>query len=316
MQLWLSRYANFVVFFTILLIFSGGMLTSLDAGMTVPDWPTTFGYNMFAFPLERWTGPHFPEHLHRLVASVLGVLATVLAVWVWMVERRRWVRYLGLSIFLLALIQGLMGGFRVTEDSKLLAILHGCLAQMFLCFTVWVALALSPKWDAIPAGSVPQPWLNSFKRWSWVLLWVVLIQLILGAIMRHLKAGLAIPTFPLTPQGTFFPVVHNGMVHLHFTHRFWAIIVTAVIVIVAIKAFRTPGARVRQFVAPAVWLLILLLIQLLLGAGIIWLARAPIPTSLHVVNGALILVLSFVLAIRASYLASKPADGRHPVTHE
>lgn len=307
-QPWLSRFAYFVVAFTLALIFIGGMVTSLDAGMTVPDWPTTFGYNMFAFPISRWVGLVFWEHSHRVVASILGILTTVLAVWIWLAESRRWLKGLGASAFVLVVIQGLMGGFRVTADSRVLAILHGCLAQVFLCLLVWIALALGSGWQR-PAQEVSVRRLLKVRRWAWILTGAVFLQLLLGAIMRHLKAGLAIATFP--PYGSFFPVIHNPLVDLHLTHRLWAIAVSLIVIVVAAKVLRGPTRAVWQFVAPVLWLLLLVGIQILFGASIIWLARAPIPTSLHVLNGAIILALSFALAIRSSYFVSRSRHEPH-----
>jgi len=303
-NLWLSRFAKFVVLFTLALIFVGGMVTTLKAGMSVPDWPTTFGYNMFAFPISLWTGPAFWEHSHRIVATLLGVWTVVLAVWVWAAEPRRWLRVLAAIALVVVIIQGLMGGLRVTEDSRALAILHGCLAQTFLCLLVWIALALSPRWQLpVQTGTAPKR-LRSWKRWAWGLTLVVFIQLILGALMRHLDAGLAIPTFPLMPDGSFFPSVHTREVHLHFTHRLWAVAVLLASLVLGWKVLR-PGANAdRRLRNPTLWLLALVALQIYFGISVILLARAPIPTSLHVINGALILMISFTLAIRTSYFSS------------
>jgi len=317
-NLWLSRFAKFVVLFTLALIFVGSMVTTLGAGMSVPDWPTTFGYNMFAFPISRWTGPFFWEHVHRVVASLLGMLTVILTVWVWFADQRRWLRVLVITALLAVIIQGLMGGFRVTEDNRFLAIVHGCLAQAFLCQMVWIALALSPKWHPLAENGVSPGRLRSWKRWAWGLTAVIFIQLILGATMRHLDAGLAIPTFPLMPDGSLLPSVHTREIHLNFTHRVWAIVVTAVVIILAWKIFRPGGGRAdRRIANPALWLLVLVGLQIYFGISVILLARAPIPTSLHVINGALILMISFTLAIRTTYFSSLlPASGASHAAHE
>ncbi|MEI6350580.1 MAG: COX15/CtaA family protein, partial [Verrucomicrobiota bacterium] len=200
---WISRLAKFAVIVTFSLIYLGGMVTSLNAGLSVPDWPTSFGYNMFTFPVSKWEGGIWWEHSHRLVASFLGLVITVLAVWIWRVDSRRWVRGLGLGAFVLVVVQGILGGLRVTEISTVLAIIHGCIAQAFLCVLILLALALSPAWERPPTESKVSYSAKRLVPWGWVLTGAVFIQLILGAIMRHLHAGLAIPTFPLTPSGSW-----------------------------------------------------------------------------------------------------------------
>src|SRR3954466_4754260 len=106
---WLNRYAWVTVAATLFLICSGGMVTSKGVGLAVPDWPTTFGYNMFVFPVSRWIGGIFFEHIHRLIASVVGLLTIVLAVWLWRSETRRWLRMLGLVAVGAVLLQGILG---------------------------------------------------------------------------------------------------------------------------------------------------------------------------------------------------------------
>jgi cytochrome c oxidase assembly protein subunit 15 len=294
-NLWLSRFAKLAVFGTVCLIFLGGMVTSLGAGLSVPDWPTSFGYNMFAFPIARWKGPIFWEHSHRLVASGIGMITVALAVWVWLAEKRPWVKRLALGALFLVCVQGLMGGLRVTKLSIVLAIIHGCTAQAFLCVLTLLALALSPAWNR--PSTANGEGVASTKTTAWVLFGAVYLQLILGAIMRHWGAGLAIPTFPLTPEGTLFPTVHNAMIDIHFAHRAWAFVVALLAVGVVARAL---GSREASLQRPALLLGLLILIQITLGASIIWLQRAPIPTSLHVVNGAGVLVTTFLIAVRAT----------------
>ncbi len=308
---WLSCYAKVVVAATFFLILIGGMVTTVDAGMSVPDWPTTFGHNMFTFPFEKWVGPVFWEHSHRIVASAIGLLTTILAVWLFLEDRRRWVKVTGLAAFLLVVLQGIMGGLRVTEKSIVLAILHGCLAQAFLCILVLLALAVSPVWNEPAPAKVPGERLRSWKRWGWALVIVVYLQLVFGAIMRHLKAGLAIPTFPLTPEGTFFPTVHSMAIDIHFTHRLWALVVTGVALVLAFKIFRWANGAPR-FVGPVFAIVLLLLVQIALGALVIFSSRASIPTTLHVINGAAILVLSLVVTVRASHYASRASSTSQP----
>ena len=309
-NIWLSRFSKFIVAFTFGLIFLGGMVTSMNAGLAVPDWPTSFGYNMFTFPISRWVDDVFWEHSHRLVASALGFLIIIQTVWVWRVEKRGWVKWLAVAALLLVIAQGIMGGLRVTKLSIGLAMVHGCTAQMFLCLVTLIAVVLSPAWGRpAPAGVVGRSdaWQN-FKKYAWLFTGAVYAQLILGAIMRHLGAGLAIPTFPLMPDGSWYPKVHNAMVDIHFGHRMWAIPVTILCIIVVVKAWRIAAGNV-QVTRPALLLSGLIIIQISLGASIIWLQRAPIPTSLHVMNGAAILVTSFILSVKAARFASLAGGG-------
>src|SRR5947207_2613273 len=99
---------------TLLLICSGGMVTSKGVGLAVPDWPTTFGYNMFLFPVSKWVGGILFEHTHRLMGSIVGFLTIILAMWLWLSENRQWVRNLGVIALAGVILQGILGGLRVT----------------------------------------------------------------------------------------------------------------------------------------------------------------------------------------------------------
>src|ERR1700749_742983 len=111
---WLHRFAWFTSIATLLPICSGGLVESKGVGFAVPDWPTTFGYNMFLFPVSKWVGGIFFEHTHRLIASTVGFLTIILAIWLWRSEIRRWVRNLGLVALVGVILQGILGGLRVT----------------------------------------------------------------------------------------------------------------------------------------------------------------------------------------------------------
>src|SRR5204862_7211342 len=105
---WLHRFAFLTAIATLFLICSGGMVTSKGVGLAVPDWPTTFGYNMFLFPVSRWVGGILFEHTHRLIASSVGFLTIILAVWLWFSEPRRWVRMLGVTAVGAVIFQGVL----------------------------------------------------------------------------------------------------------------------------------------------------------------------------------------------------------------
>src|ERR1700746_860651 len=109
----LHRFAKFVAGCTVLLVLAGSLVTSTASGLSVPDWPTTYGWNMFAFPPSKWVGGILYEHGHRLIASGVGFLTVVLAAWLWFQEKRRWVRWLGVAALGTVLAQGLLGGLTV-----------------------------------------------------------------------------------------------------------------------------------------------------------------------------------------------------------
>src|SRR6478672_12308722 len=150
---WLHRYAVLTALSTVVLIGIGGLVTSHGAGMAVPDWPTSYGYNMFLFPISQWVGGIFYEHTHRLVASGVGFLTTILAVWLWMKEERRWLRWLGVFAWLAVCVQGVLGGLRVTLYKQELGIFHATLAQLFLASTCAIAFFLSQTWQNLALNS-------------------------------------------------------------------------------------------------------------------------------------------------------------------
>src|SRR3954464_13629346 len=109
----LHRYAKVVCASTVILIVAGGLVTSTGSGLSVPDWPTSYGWNMFTFPMRHMVGGIFYEHGHRLIASTVGFLTIIRAAWTWRVEPRRWVRMLGLSALGAVILQGVLGGITV-----------------------------------------------------------------------------------------------------------------------------------------------------------------------------------------------------------
>src|SRR6187549_4066935 len=143
----LHLYALLVAVSTAILIFAGGLVTSTGSGLSVPDWPNTYGWFMFSFPLDKMVGGIFYEHAHRLIASTVGFLIVVLAVWLWRAEPRRWVRTLGFIALAAVITQGLLGGLTVLfylPDP--ISIAHASLAQIVFCLTITIAVATSPGW--------------------------------------------------------------------------------------------------------------------------------------------------------------------------
>src|SRR5436305_5927153 len=146
---WLNRFAWLTFVATLFLICSGGMVTSKNVGLAVPDWPTTFGYNMFLFPVSKWVGGILFEHTHRLIASAVGFLTIILASWLWSSESRRWVRNLGLVALAGVILQGILGGLRVTMLRDEIGIFHACVAQAFLALLVVTGRETTNLWRSL-----------------------------------------------------------------------------------------------------------------------------------------------------------------------
>ncbi len=304
-MVWLHRYTRLLVAATLLLLVAGGMVTSTGSGLAVPDWPTTYGQNMFTFPFARMVGGIFYEHGHRLIASAVGLLTIGLVVWLWRVETRRWVRRLGIIALGAVVLQGVLGGITVLyflPDG--VSISHAGLAQIFFCLTVSLALFTSPSWRMPSTPPVDDPRL---RHRMLILTAVVYGQILLGATMRHTGAGLAIPDFPLS-FGRLLPPVWTSAIAVHFAHRAGALVVTAGVIAMVGYIWSRHGNR-RELVRPA-WLLVLAVaLQVSLGALVVLTGKQPIVNTLHLATGALVLATSLVLTLRsfrsaASHLSS------------
>jgi heme a synthase len=293
---------------TFLLIGLGGLVTSHEAGMSVPDWPTSYGYNMFALPIKFWTGGAFFEHTHRLLASVVGLLMTILAVWLWLKDPRKWLTWLGVAAFLLVIAQGILGGLRVKWQLDYLGIPHGAVAQAFLVLTCAIALFTSRWWQNSSAEkqiSVPRG-LRSHVLYVTIL---IFIQLLIAATMRHQHAGLAISDFPLA-HGKIWPdtsaeaIAHYNaqrveinninpitafQVELQMIHRLVAYAIFLGTAAAAMLARKKLGGRdwLTKF---AFFWLVLLALQIILGAATIWWNKAADIATGHVTVGALALL--------------------------
>ncbi|MEY2526827.1 MAG: heme a synthase, partial [Verrucomicrobiota bacterium] len=152
--MWLNRFAWLLCVATVFLVCSGGMVTSKGVGLAVPDWPTTFGYNMFLFPVSQWVGGIFFEHTHRLIASAVGFMTIILTLWLRFTEERRWVRNLGYLALVAVILQGVLGGLRVTMLKDEIGIFHACLAQAFLGLLVVIALVTTRFWRSLASVDV------------------------------------------------------------------------------------------------------------------------------------------------------------------
>lgn len=298
--------------------------------MSVPDWPNSYGYNMFLFPPRLWVGGIFYEHTHRLMGMVVGMLSIALAGWAWRVQIGRligtvgkessqttvFIRYLCLAVLIGVILQGLLGGLRVRLVNLNLAIIHACFAQAFFCLAAYTVLVTSRWWQSAPnlSGSIGG---SGMIALAVALVLAVYLQLIVGATMRHEDAGLAIPDFPLAYGKVLPPTGAAGLAHanhlrawelnldpvtlgqvwLHFAHRAGALVVLllgAATAVRIIRRFPNPAILI-----PSLLLALLLLAQIALGVATVLLRKPADVASAHVAVGALVLVCSFVIMVRA-----------------
>jgi len=305
----LRLYTRFVALSTAVLIFAGGLVTSTGSGLSVPDWPNTYGWSMFTFPLEKMVGGIRYEHSHRLIASTVGFLILVLSVWLWRAEPRRWVRRLGYLALAAVVTQGILGGITVLwylPDP--ISIAHASLAQIVFCLTTAIALFTSRGWSQRGSSA---PLADAVLRKLAVVstAWIY-VQILMGATMRHTDAGLAIPDFPLA-FGHILPPHWDPKIAIHFAHRVGAVVATVMILATTGHVFYHHRRR-GELARPAMLLLALLASQITLGAYTVLTARHYIINSLHVVNGACVLVTSLVLTLRAhrAHFAPAPLGGQ------
>ncbi len=290
----LHRFAQLVVASTVFLILAGSLVTSTGSGLAVPDWPTTYGWNMFTFPPSKWVGGIFYEHGHRLIASTVGVLTIVLAAWLWRVETRGWLRRLGLVALAAVIVQGVLGGITVLYFLPTpVSTAHAGLAEVFFCLTVAIALFTSSGWKN-SSRPVDDPLLRRMATATTVLVYA---QIIAGAAMRHSGAGLAIPDFPLM-FGGLLPDRWSSAIAIHFAHRAGALIVAAAVVADAAHIWFHHGSRL-ELTRPAGLLIGLVAVQVTLGALTVLTRRDVWINSAHVVVGALVLTTSLVITLRA-----------------
>jgi len=283
---WLHRFTKLLASATFLLIFIGGLVTSTGSGLAVPDWPTTYGHFMFSFPFSEMVGGILYEHGHRMVATVVGFLTTVLAIWLWLKEPRSWVRWFGTAALIAVIAQGILGGITVLFLlPTAVSVFHACLAQAFFCMTIGLVMFTSKEW--LQSENAPKPLSTPrTKNLAVFTTGVVFIQLILGALMRHTGAGLAIPDFPLA-FGQIIPPIETQQVAIHFLHRVGALFVTFAVITLVWHIFKNHSTQ-KKLTRPAMVLAIALVVQITLAALTIWTKKAVIPTTAHVAVGAFI----------------------------
>lgn len=291
---WPHRIAVILAAATFPLLFIGGLVTSKGAGLAVPDWPTTFGYNMFLYPWSKMVGGIFYEHSHRLVASFVGLLTMALALIFWLRERRNWLRWLGLSALGLVIIQGVLGGLRVVLLEHTLAVVHAATAQFFFALTVCLAMFTSHEWRGAPIDRR----LNDggrLRRLCAVTTGLIYLQIVFGAVLRHTGERLD-------------------------AHLIFAALVALHVFLVVTRVSRHAG-DIASLNRPALLLFLLLTLQIGLGVAsyvikftTLWRLSGDLVvliTTTHLAVGALMLAASVALTLRSHRLAPLPT-GRRP----
>ena len=284
---WLHRIALLTAGATFLLIVIGGIVTSTESGLAVPDWPNTFGYNMFLYPLSEMVGGILYEHSHRLMGSIVGLLTIALFIMLILKDSRRWIKWLGLAALVGVSVQGVLGGLRVTELNLNFAIVHACLAQAFFALLCGICWFTSRDWienqnlserigDDVSA--------KKLRRLSLITTCLIYIQLIFGAVLRY-----------------------TG--HRLDAHLLFAFLVTLHIFLL-VRRFFSMGEDTQKIGQSLPLLLLgLLAVQLMLGTGayitkLTALSETAsalltnIVTIAHVAVGALMLVSSFVITLK------------------
>jgi len=253
---------------------------------------------MFTFPLSKMVGGIRYEHTHRLIASTVGFLIIILAVWLWRAEPRKWVRRLGYVALAAVVTQGLLGGLTVIyllPDP--ISIAHASLAQIVFSLTMTIAVVTSPGWMRAYSTNGFARDDRMLQRVAIVTAAAVYIQIIIGATMRHTGAGLAIPDFPLA-FGHLIPPHWDEKIAIHFAHRLGALIATACVLATTGHVFYHHRDRV-ELVRPSILLLVLVATQVTLGAFTVLTRKDVLINSLHVVTGGCVLATTVVLALRA-----------------
>jgi cytochrome c oxidase assembly protein subunit 15 len=318
------QVALLTAFCTFILIILGGLVTSKGAGMSVPDWPTTYGYNMFLFPYSKWVGGIFWEHSHRLFASGVGFLTLILCAVTFWKEKRSWVRNLAVLAVFAVILQGVLGGLCVTLIKDQIGIFHALVAQSFFGLLLIIGAItgkgfLTGKWSN-DAAAAP------LRRLAALALCLTYFQLGVAATIRHQHAPLAIRDFP-TAYGSLFPdtsapalasinaqraaeklpPVSVAQINLQMTHRFGAVALFLTVVVLAVRAGRfTPrGHWLRDW--SMVWAGAIML-QILLGGMTVWFNKAADVATSHVALGALLTGFSILITFRL-FCAAKTPEG-------
>ncbi|MCC6676739.1 MAG: COX15/CtaA family protein [Phycisphaerales bacterium] len=299
--LWVARFAGVTAVAFLPLLLAGGLVTSTQSGMAVPDWPQTYGANMFLYPLGAMTNPRVTlEHMHRLFGAMVGLTTLMMMVLTLAGGPAKWEKGWAVAVFLCVVIQGVLGGGRVLQNNPVMAAVHGVFAQVVFAMAVTLAVRLT----AVYRGEVaPMEGDRRRRAIATAALHTLLLQLTLGAAYRHM-----------------------GHIHIVFTHAAFAVIATIFVVmagLLAIKRGRVNGHRHGLNLVIA-WLgravIIVVMLQFALGwvtflvvlgnkhagpvptveelatAAPVPVARALVATA-HQTNGAILLGLATMLAV-------------------
>jgi cytochrome c oxidase assembly protein subunit 15 len=304
---WPHRWAVVLACATFPLLWVGGLVTTTDAGMAVPDWPSTYGYNLFLYPWQTWlAGPWdiFVEHGHRLLGAGVGMITIGMLVALWRTEPRAWVRWLGACALGLVVFQGVLGGMRVVLDERTLAMLHGCTGPLFFALSIALVCVTSKGWRTagLTTDSVQFSAIRSLAVVTCIL---VYLQIVLGAVLRHVPIS--------TEPATFATAVRF--------HLFLATILSLHVILLVTTVLRR-ARHTHPLAGLSSILALLLVVQLTLGAGT-WIVKFAVPTwatqwislgdaavrdggwlqthiiTAHVAVGSLLLVTSLALALFA-----------------
>ena len=327
----LSVFTFVLALCTFFLIIAGGLVTSTDSGLSVPDWPLSYGKLM-----PPMVGGIFYEHGHRMIASFVGFLTVILVFLIFRKEKRPWLRKLALLALLAVMLQGLLGGMTVLFLLPTwISVSHATLAQTFFCIVSAVALFQSPWWQEAELPVLPQVSGNSLLKFGLFTIGAVYLQLIFGALMRHSGAGLAVPDFPLA-YGQLVPslsqeslgqynvelIMRNirlaadgpitaSQITIHLIHRYWAIVTGLMVLTFAFRVYRHSDVILALRVA-AIVLIILIPLQITLGAFTVLSRKAVDITTIHVATGALLLVSTVLTTLMIYRVIPHTASAEQP----
>lgn len=318
-SVWPHRWAVALVCATFPLIWVGGLVTTYKAGMAVPDWPSTYGYNLFLYPWQTWVyGPWklFIEHGHRLFASMVGMLAIGFLASTWLCQRGALLRWLGVVALVGVIFQGILGGMRVRFDEVQLAKIHGCVGPAFFAFSVALAVVTSQVWRYGAAKNCAG--MAKVQRLAIITTLLAYCQLVLGSQLRHLPAG--------AQPGDFRIAL--------FFHLATAFALLVHIGLMAFEIYRTQYDE-PSLARPAAGLVGLVLLEIGLGVATwvtkygwpAWLANfewaagytvldgsflQAMVTTAHVVIGSAILATSLMISLRSMRFAWRESHAVNP----
>lgn len=296
----LRYFTRFTAAYVVFLLFAGAMVTSTDSGLAVPDWPLSYGQLMP--PMK---GGIFYEHGHRMVAALAGLLTVIQAIWLQVSVERRALRVLGWIAVVAVIAQGLLGGLTVLRLLPTsISVSHALLAEIYFALHLVMAFLCTKSWEEWREGN-PVRRSNTLTWWAHFAVVLVFLQILLGAITRHLGAAVAIPDFPLA-FGRLVPAFESVGIVAHYSHRVGALVVTILIAAMLPLVRRFGGAVSRRLYLGAS---LLVLAQIFLGAYTVLSVRHPIVASLHLVGGALLFGTMILLMLASRYEPEIGAPG-------